>query len=174
MVEIDEPYASYVDLSVEERPNSVIALGLASVPTKRLAEAEQKVFEVLKKTASEPLDLEYMRDCVRRTRRQIKFYLDLSGDHLRTPLITDFIYGERDGSSLKHLQNLNDLDVLEKWGDEDWRSFLSKWLADAHHVSVLGKPSSKLAKEIKVKEVCFGLCKKMSTVLRRILESKNR
>ena len=32
--------------------------------------------------------------------------------------------------------------------DENWRDFLKKWLSDAHHVSILGKPSkARIAKE---------------------------
>ena len=151
-VEIEDPYASNVSFSTEERPNTLLWIYLSSVPTKKLAEVEEMLIQVLKKTANEPLDFAYMRDCLRRTKRQTKFYLDLAGDYMATGIITDFLFGEQDGSTLKHMESLKAYDVLETWKDEDWRKFLRTWMADAHHVSILGKPSAKLAKKIKEEE----------------------
>lgn len=152
LVEIKEPLASSVQFYVEERPNSLIWLQLTSVPTKKLAEVEKRLFEVLKKTVSEPIDLAYVQECLRRTKRQRKFSVESSGYYFSNPLITDFIFGERDGSTLKSFENLNAFDELEKWTETDWRDFLRKWVADNEHVSILGKPSAKLAKKIEEDE----------------------
>lgn len=152
LVEIKEPLASSVQFYVEERPNSLIWLQLTSVPTKKLAEVEKRLFEVLKKTVSEPIDLAYVQECLRRTKRQRKFSVESSGYYFSNPLITDFIFGERDGSTLKSFETLNAFDELEKWTETDWRDFLRKWVADNEHVSILGKPSAKLAKKIEEDE----------------------
>jgi Zn-dependent M16 (insulinase) family peptidase len=152
LVEIKEPLASSVQFYVEERPNSLIWLQLTSVPTKKLAEVEKRLFEVLKKTVSEPIDLAYVQECLRRTKRQRKFSVESSGYYFSNPLITDFIFGERDGSTLKSFETLSAFDELEKWTETDWRDFLRKWVADNEHVSILGKPSAKLAKKIEEDE----------------------
>lgn len=147
LVEIKDPVASSVMFYVEERPNSLIWLQLTSVPTKRLAEAEKRLFEVLKKAVSEPIDFGYMQECLRRTKRQRKFSVESSGYYFSTPLIMDHLFGKRDGSTLKTLETLDVFDELEKWTETDWRDFLRKWVADNEHVSILGKPSAKLAKK---------------------------
>ena len=152
-VEIQEPCASSTAFYVEERPNSVIWIGLSSVPTKKLAEVEKKVIEVLRKTANEPLDMSYLLDCLRREKRRVKFYVDLSGNYLSRAIITDFLFGERDASTLRELETLNTYDHLEKWGDKEWRDFLKKWISDAHYVAILGQPSANLSKKIKEDEV---------------------
>ena len=72
MVECEDLVASSAMFCVQHRPDSLVWLSLSSVSAKRLAEAEQKLFEVLKKTADEPLDFKYMQECLRRTKRQNK------------------------------------------------------------------------------------------------------
>lgn len=147
LVEIKKPFASSTMFYVEERPNSLIWIQLTSVPTKRLKDAEKRLFEVLKKTASEPIDFGYMQECLRRTKRQKKFSVESSGYYFSNPLIMDFLFGKRDGSTLKSLETLGVFDELEQWTETDWREFLRKWVADNEHVSILGKPSAKLAKK---------------------------
>ena len=153
-MEITEPKASSVSFYIEERPNCVIWNSLYSVPTKKLAEVEKEVIEVLKKTANEPLNMEYLKDCLTRTKRKVKFYADLSGSIFNGSIISDFLFGRTDGSTLKNLQSLKGYDELEKWSDTDWRAFFSRWISDAHHISILGRPSATLVKKIKEEEVC--------------------
>jgi len=148
LVECEDPVASGAMFYVEARPDSLIWLSLSSVSTKRLAEAEQKLFEVLKKTTDEPLDFKYMQECLRRTKRQKKYGFENSGEYFATPVITDHLFGKRDGSTLKNIETLSWFDELEKWNEKDWREFLRRWFVENKHVSVLGRPSAKLAKSI--------------------------
>jgi Zn-dependent M16 (insulinase) family peptidase len=67
-------------------------------------------------------------------------------------IMYDFVYGDRDGSSLRRLENLKVYDDLEEWTEDRWRDLLKTWLSRALHISVLGKPSAKLAKEVKESE----------------------
>lgn len=173
-MEITEPKASQVSFYGEERPNSVIWIFLSSVPTKKLAEVEKEVIEVLKKTASEPLNMEYLKDCLRRIKRKIKFYADLSGVFFNQPIISDFLFGKTDGSTLKNLQSLEAYDGLEKWSDSDWREFLRRWISDAHHISILGRPSATLVKRIKEEEVCYYSTSPCATLAYLLEECKNR
>jgi Zn-dependent M16 (insulinase) family peptidase len=153
MVEIDEPWASAVNFSTEDRPNMVIWVQLTAVETKNLEAAEKKLFEILKKTVDEPLNMKYMKDLIYRGKRQTKFYVETSGHTFATPIITDHLFGNRDGSELrKNLESLNSYDEILKWDDEKWRSFTRKLLVDNHHVSILGRPSAKLVKKIEEDE----------------------
>lgn len=151
MVEKEE-LASSVSYWWDSRPNSVIWLQPTGVATEKLEFVEKRLIELLKEVASKPIDMEYMRECIRREKRQVKFHAESSESFYATNIISDFLFGKRDGSSLRELENLGEYDVLEKWTDEEWRAFLSKWMADAHHVSVLGKPSLQMATDLKAAE----------------------
>lgn len=94
-----------------------------------------------------------MSECVQRERRQVKAHAEESESFYSTNIITDYLFGSRDGSTLKDLASLDEYETLEKWTDEQWRAFLKKWIADAHHVSILGKPSLELATKLKEDEL---------------------
>ncbi|KAK3325722.1 Metalloenzyme, LuxS/M16 peptidase-like protein [Apodospora peruviana] len=151
MVEREE-LASSVSGWWDARPNSVIWFQPAGVETEKLAFVEQRFISLLKEVASKPLDMAYMTECIQRDRRQVKFQAEGSEGFYSNNIITDYLFGKRDGSTLAELQCLKEYDVLEAWGDKEWRAFLTKWLSDAHHVSILGKPSMKLATSLKEAE----------------------
>ncbi|KAK6334063.1 hypothetical protein TWF696_002565 [Orbilia brochopaga] len=152
MVEIADPYTTGVVWYYEERPNTVIWFELSSVPFKRLAEAEKKFFDVLEQTVKEPLDLDYLKDCLHRSKRQRKFSVEASGSHFSQPVISDFLFARRDGHDLEQLKTFDVYDELEKWTEEDWKNYLKKWLVDNPHVSIIGRPSASLADKIKKNE----------------------
>ncbi|RVD83457.1 uncharacterized protein DFL_007843 [Arthrobotrys flagrans] len=152
MVEIPEPYTSGVVWSTEERPNTVIWLELGSVPVARLNDAEKKLFEILGQTVQEPLDLDYLKDCLNRSKRQRKFNVENDSHFFTTPVIYDFLFANRDGSDLLQVKTLDVYNELEKWTEEQWRQYIKKWLVDNPHVSIIGKPSAKLAEKIKQDE----------------------
>ncbi|TWU73378.1 hypothetical protein ED733_001917 [Metarhizium rileyi] len=147
-----EELASSVTQWWEAGPKSVIWIQPTGVATEKLEFVEKRLVELLKEVASKPLDMEYMLECIRREKRQVKFHAETSESFYATNIITDYLFGKRDGSTLQELGSLSEYDVLEKWTDEQWRAFLSKWMADAHHISILGKPSHELAKKMKADE----------------------
>ena len=151
MVEREE-LASSVSYWWDARPSTVIWLQPTGVATEKLEFVEKRLFELLKEVASKPLDMNYMRECILREKRRIKFHAEVSESFYATNIITDYLFGKRDGSTLKELESLKEYDLLEEWTDEKWRAFLSKWMADAHHVSILGKPSLELANKLKTGE----------------------
>ncbi|KAF4120690.1 Zn-dependent peptidase, M16 (insulinase) family [Geosmithia morbida] len=148
MVEREE-LASSVSYWWDSRPNSVIWLQPTGVATEKLDFVEKRLFELLKEVASKPLDMKYMSECIQREKRRVNFHAEVSESFYATNIITDYLFGKRDGSTLRELQSLDEYGALEKWTDEEWRAFLSKWMADAHHVSILGKPSLELATKLK-------------------------
>jgi Zn-dependent M16 (insulinase) family peptidase len=148
-----EHLASMVYSWVKDHYDMIIWFTLTSVETDKLAEVEKRFFEVLKEHASKPLDLAYMKDCLHRFKRQVRYTSEISNDDYKEPIIKDHLFGDRNGSDLVHsLGSLKVFDELEEWTEQDWRTFLNKWIADAHHVSILGKPSIKLSKKIKADE----------------------
>lgn len=152
MVE-QEALASSVSTWWDSRSPSAIWIQPTSVATEKLAEVEKRLFEILKDVAAKPLDMSYMTDCIKRQKRQLKFQAESSSEFFATNAINDFLFGKRDGSTLKDLATVKEYDVLEKWADQQWREFLKKWISDANHVSILGKPSKAMAERIEADEI---------------------
>jgi Zn-dependent M16 (insulinase) family peptidase len=157
-----EQLASSIGAWWDSRPSSVIWLQPTSVATERLAEVEKRLFEILHDVASKPLDMSYMTDCVKRERRQLKFQAESSGDFFATNAINDFLFGKRDGSTLRDVGTLKEYDIIEAWTDQQWGEFLRKWISDANHVSILGKPSKALAAKLKAEEIARVAARKES------------
>lgn len=147
-----EELASSVSYWWDSRPNSVIWLQPTGVATEKLEFVEKRLFELLQEVVSNPFDMSYMKECIRREKRQIKFHAEVSESFYATNIITDYLFGKRDGSTLRDLEDLSEYDALEDWTDEQWRAFTRKWMADAKHISILGKPSLKLAAKMKADE----------------------
>lgn len=148
-----EQVASAIIFDFDLRPQTAIHFDITGVATENLERVKDRFFEILVETAAKPIDVEYMRNCVKREKRQVKFYAETSGQWFTEPVTNDFLFGKRDGSSLRaDLENLQDYDTLEAWGDADWRHWLTIWLAKAPHVTVLGKPSADLSAKLESEE----------------------
>jgi len=151
MVEKEE-LASSIGYWWDARPNTVIWFQPAGVATEKLAQVEKRLFELLKEVSSKPLDMKYLSDCLKRERRQLKFQAESSNNYYATGIINDFLFGKRDGTTLRKLGTIKEYDTLEQWPEQQWKEFLKKWISDAHHVSILGTPSKEFAESIKAKE----------------------
>lgn len=149
-----EHLTSMVYFYVRSFAQSIINFTLTSVSTDKLEEVEQRFWEVLREHVSQPIDLAYLKDCLHRFKRQVRFTSEIGNDEFKDPVIKDHSYGPRDGSKLREaLESLSAFDELEEWSEEDWRSFIKKWIVEPHHISLLGKPSVALAEKIKSDEV---------------------
>lgn len=144
-----EQLATEVYCSAEARPDTLIQFSLSSVATEKLSEVENRFFELLEETARKDFDLAYIRDCIARERRQVKSASESSGSVFADSIIKDFLFGNRDGSTLRDLETLREYDLLETWTNAQWRKFLGKWISDAPHVTVLGRPSAALSSRLK-------------------------
>lgn len=147
-----EHLASAVYYCTDDHPNIEIRFTLTSVATEDLARVEQRFFEVLKEAMAEEIDMEYMHECIRRHVRGWKFATEVSSSSFSEFVITDFLYGKRDGSTLLQIATVKEYDELKTWTDGQWRGFINKWIAEAPHTSILGVPSSKLAEKLKTDE----------------------
>ncbi|PGH07704.1 hypothetical protein GX51_01713 [Blastomyces parvus] len=148
-----EHLTSAVYYSTSDTPRTEICFTLTSVATEKLEQVERRFFEVLKEAMQNEIDMDYMQECVRRHRRGWKFSTESSSYPFAYYVITDFLFGQRDGSTLRHVASLQEYDELEKWHDKQWRDFIKHWISEAPHVSVLGVPSAKLAAKLKADEL---------------------
>ena len=138
-----EQLASAVYFSTEPRPDTVIQFSLSSVAAEKLSDVAARFFMLLHETSRNNFDLEYIQDCIQRERRQVKSATESSGSVFADSIIKDFLFGSRDGSTLKDLETLREYDKLETWTDLEWRKFFGRWIANAHSVTILGRPSAK-------------------------------
>ncbi|KAI9889816.1 MAG: hypothetical protein M1814_004918 [Vezdaea aestivalis] len=144
-----ESIASSIMRDTENRPDSLISFFLSGVETPKLAHVERRFFEVLTDVMAQPLNTEYLLDCVHRTKRQIKAEVEKSGSLFATTVIYDHLFGNRNGSTLEDAKTLKGFDDLEKWSEDQWKAFIKKWFLDGNHISILGTPSAQLSKRVK-------------------------
>ena len=148
-----EQVSSAVMFDYEIQPTIAITFTLNGVATNDLERVETRFFELLTETAAKPLELGYIHDCIMREKRQRKFHAENSGEFFTEPIVNDFLFGERDGSTLKvEIETLDDFDILQTWAESKWRHWLTTWFSNAPHVSLLGKPSSRLVIKLSSEE----------------------
>jgi Zn-dependent M16 (insulinase) family peptidase len=147
-----ENLCSMITYTVETRLDMAIWFTMNAVETDKLQMVHQRLIDLLKETAGKELDMTYLNDCIKRWRRQIKNRCENAGSFFADPIIEDHLFGNRDGSDLQKLTTIKELDMLEKWDDKQWRTFFSKWIADAKHISILGQPSKELSDKITADE----------------------
>jgi Zn-dependent M16 (insulinase) family peptidase len=148
-----EQLTSGVYFNVDSRPRSEIAFTLSSVETEKLEQVQKRFFEVLKDAMAKDLDMKFMQDCIDRQVRKAKYDAEGSCTAFADPIIADFLYGKKDGSTLESVGTLHEYEVvLTSWTEEEWRTFIKTYISDAHHVSILGKPSAKLSEKLKAEE----------------------
>ncbi|KAI7210912.1 hypothetical protein KC365_g15142 [Hortaea werneckii] len=147
-----EQLCSMVQADMEFRPEMTISFILSAVETQKLEEVEQRFMNLLKEVASEPINMSYMQDCIKRLRRMVVSRSENAGSLFSTIVIDDHLFGRRTGEDLQTLKDLSEYEELEQWSEKQWREYLSKWLADANHVSVLAEPSKALSKKMREEE----------------------
>ncbi|RMZ82009.1 hypothetical protein DV737_g2252, partial [Chaetothyriales sp. CBS 132003] len=148
-----EQLASQVYYELDSRPRTEICFGLSGVETERLEEVEKRFFQVLDEALSKDLDMSFLQDCLDRHVRSVKFNAETSSTAFSDFIINDYLFGKRDGSTLTSLSSLDQYTkVLSQWSQDRWKGFIKKYIADAHHVSILGVPSAKLSQRLKEDE----------------------
>ena len=148
MVEKEE-LASAIQVYTENRPDTLIWIQPTGVKTEKLEFVYKRLIELLGQVAADPLNMEYLHECIKREKRQVLFEAESSEQFFTNNVIVDYLFGERDGSTLAEFGRLHEYEVLERWTESQWKAFLRKWLVDAHHVAILGKPSTEMAKRLK-------------------------
>ena len=147
-----EQLASGVYFQIDSRPRTEISFSISGVKTDKLEFVEKRFFDVLQDAMGKDLDMDFMQDCIERQVRTYKFNTEASSTAFSDHIITDFLYGKRDGSTMEDIATLDIYTELSHWGQEQWRSFIEDNISHAHHVSILGKPSAALSAKLKSDE----------------------
>ncbi|ETI26960.1 hypothetical protein G647_10059 [Cladophialophora carrionii CBS 160.54] len=148
-----EQLASGIYYQVDSRPRIEIQFSMSSVETERLEEVEKRFFEVLKDAMDKPLDMDFMKDCIDRQVRTYKFNAEGSPTAFADYIISDYLYGKRDGSTLEDVKSLKPYtETLANWTEAQWKAYIKKYISDAPHVSILGVPSARLSEKLKTDE----------------------
>lgn len=155
LVEIDDPYCTDVDFYETTRTTNLLEVSFSSVPISKMDVVMDRFFEVLKKVVtSDGIDITRMTMLLKRDRR--KMLNQAEGNPHKTfshSLVSDVIYGSKDGSDLEEsMTDLEQLDTLMKWTNEQWLDIIRKWYLDNPHGAVLAYPSSDLAKKLEQDE----------------------
>lgn len=147
LVEIEDPLANSADYWTDDFMRSIISIGVHGVPTEKLEETKTKVLDILK---THEIDLERMQQVVDNNKWEYVLRVEKNGDSaLSQAAITDFLYGNPDGSTLvESLKDMADFDALAKWDVKQWDDLRKRILIDNKPVIVLGKPSSQLYDKI--------------------------
>ncbi|KZV65225.1 hypothetical protein PENSPDRAFT_587192 [Peniophora sp. CONT] len=154
-IEIDSPLATYIYFNMDARaPRKDLTVYVGSVPTEHLATFDSKLQSSFERITSGGIDLERMRMVIDLDERQVRSRLESSGgDIYSQAIISDFLYGNPDGSDIGPFLNefrLND--ELRKWTSQAWAALLTKYFVTDKRVVVIGKPSAAMAERIKLEE----------------------
>ena len=147
LVEIDDPMANSTDYWTDDFMRTIINIGIHGVPTEKLTETKEKVLNIL---ATHKIDLERMKQVVDNNKWEYILRCEKNGDSaLSQAVITDFLYGSQDGTSLqKSLKDISDFGALAEWTLEQWQDLLNRIFIQNKPVIVLGRPSSTLYERI--------------------------
>lgn len=148
-----EQLASSIYFQIDSRPRTVVSFTMTGVETDRLEEIEERFFVILKEAMSQPLDMKFLQDCIDRQVRSGKFNAELSATAFVDYVISDYLFGKRDGSTLNDLRTLKHYThELSSWSEAKWKGFINSYMSDAPHISLLGVPSAMLAQQLKADE----------------------
>lgn len=152
LVEIEDPLATDITYGTDDFVRTGLNLTVSGVPTASLKEVDEKIKSLLKKqTRLECFDLTYMKQVI--SLQTLKYIASTEKDPstFSNVAILEFIYGKPDGSDLmKWTKDLKEFNALKSWTAEQWCSLIDKYFVKNKSASVLGKPSSKLNKAMKL------------------------
>ncbi|KII93562.1 hypothetical protein PLICRDRAFT_49603 [Plicaturopsis crispa FD-325 SS-3] len=154
-VETESPLCTYIYFSEDTRATLVdLPIYIGSVPTEHLDTFDAKLKKSLQKVADDGLDMSRMAMVINRDERQLLSKLESAkGDVFSGTIITDHLYGKRDGSELKDsMDEINQYAALRKWTSKQWTDLLRKYYIDPASIVVLGKPSAALATKLEKDE----------------------
>ncbi|KAG0663578.1 hypothetical protein C6P45_000826 [Maudiozyma exigua] len=147
LVEIEDPMANSTDYWTDDFMRTIINIGIHGVPTEKLTETKEKVLNIL---ATHKIDLDRIKQVVDNNKWEYILRCEKNGDSaLSQAVITDFLYGSQDGTSLnKSLKDISDFGALAEWTLDQWQNLLNRIFIQNKPVVVLGRPSSELYEKI--------------------------
>lgn len=152
LVEVENPLATDISYGTDDFVRTGLNLTISGVPTPSLQEVDAKIKQILlEQTVVETFDLRYMRQVV--NQQILKYIANTEKDPstFSNVAILEFIYGNPDGSDLaKWTKDLKEFDSLKTWSAEQWCSLIDTYFVKNNSASILGKPSAKLNRSMKL------------------------
>lgn len=161
LIETENPLATDIDYSTDDYLRTTINFTTSGVPTEKLAVLDARIKELISSQATpQNFDLAYVRQLIEQHRLKFVSRTEKSASTFSNIAISEFIYGNVDGSDLsKWTKSLDEFDALLKWDAQQWSSLIKLQLVDNPSVSVLGRPSRKLNESYKLnnKKIARGI-----------------
>ncbi|KAL0951071.1 hypothetical protein HGRIS_007809 [Hohenbuehelia grisea] len=154
-IEIESPLCSYIYFSEDTCATYTnIPIYVGSVPAEHLEGFNERLQASLKRVVEEGIDMERMAMVINRDERQLRSKLESAkGDTFSGTVITDFLYGAEDGSELHDsMDEINQYAETRTWTSKQWTDLLQKYYIEPSSITVIGKPSSALAKKLEKDE----------------------
>lgn len=151
LIEIENAYATDIDYTTDDYVRTALNFTVNGVPVEKLDELDSKMKELLaEQSKPENFDLTYLRQVLNQQKMKYVASTEKSPAIFANTAISDFIYGDKDGSDLKSwIKDLLEFDVLETWTADQWCKVIKDYFVDNKSASVLGIPSAKLNVQFK-------------------------
>lgn len=158
LVDVPDPFCSEVNFSIIENASSVIFFIFENVPLDKLTLVKNKLMNILANLAQRklPIDMNRLLTVIRRQRAESLTHIENTPHHsIAFMAIGDMLYGQTKQDLDQRLNQVEDLNRLEKEGEEFWVTLIKYFLVDAPSVTIRGVPSieerTRLAEEDKVR-----------------------
>lgn len=149
LVNVKDPFATEVFFYTDDYFRTTVNIGLSGVPIDKLGLVGNAVMDIIEQECHSP-DIELLKECVERRRNKFVLDVENNSESFAHIAIDNFLYGEKNGSSLvQWLSTLDDYDTLKSWDSVQWSSFMKNTLIDNCHAVILGEPSRSLYLQLK-------------------------
>lgn len=148
LVEIDNPYAYSISSARSNYAKIDFKIYVDGIPLEKVDECKTKLFGILEShVKNHQFDLERMRLEIELFKASYLYSIEESPNSYADDVINEFIYGNPDGSDLNVLKDLSDFEAIASWDSQQWEKLIDKYILSNPHVTVIARPSKKLANE---------------------------
>lgn len=151
LVEIPDPFCSDIDCDVLEFLESAFIIRAENVSFDKLSTAKEKVKEVLGNLAEgrEVIDMDRLNVVIHRKILDTKNrFENRPHDTFADVLVRDFLYSSKSEDLKERMEIIQRLEKLRQESVTFWVDFLKKYFISSRSVSITGKPSAQLMKEM--------------------------
>ncbi|CAI2171216.1 5030_t:CDS:10 [Funneliformis geosporum] len=150
-VETEDPLCTDIDISISHQTRTAIKATFYNVPTSELDDLADEVLEVFKRIVeSEGIDMNRMKTVLRLVKlRTLNMIETNPHSYFSNICILDYVYGKETGEYLERVaKDLKYYDQLSEFTEQQWIQYVNKYHLDNPNITILGKPSAKLAETL--------------------------
>ncbi|KAM0793479.1 hypothetical protein ACM66B_000920 [Microbotryomycetes sp. NB124-2] len=153
-VEIDDPACTDISFYSSTENPTIITAYLSSVPAELLTTLPDQFKTALKRIAGDGIDMQRMKSVLERKKLQLLDGVETDpAEMLSASILSDVLFGAEDASDLEPSHKaLSHYRELEGWSAQQWAQLLSKYIANAPAITVVGQPSAELADKLEKEE----------------------